>query len=65
LPSSNLGQGPFDLVATLYCKFDSDHAGVCQFVFTDGHVVALSNMTNLTLFNWLVVRNGGQIIDCY
>jgi prepilin-type N-terminal cleavage/methylation domain-containing protein len=64
-PQFNLGQGPFDLVGPWHCKFGSYHPGVCQFQFTDGHVVALSNSTNLTVLNKLAVRNDGQIIDGY
>jgi prepilin-type N-terminal cleavage/methylation domain-containing protein len=64
-PQFNLGQGPFDLSGPWHCKFGSYHPGICQFLFTDGHVMALSNSTNLTILNLLAVRNDGQIIDGY
>ena len=65
LPQFNLGQGPFDLSGPWHCKFGSYHPGICQFAFTDGHVTALGNSTNLTILNLLAVRNDGQIIDGY
>jgi prepilin-type N-terminal cleavage/methylation domain-containing protein len=65
LPQFNLGQGPFDLSGPWHCKFGSYHPGICQFAFTDGHVTALGNSTNLTVLNLLAVRNDGQIIDGY
>jgi prepilin-type N-terminal cleavage/methylation domain-containing protein/prepilin-type processing-associated H-X9-DG protein len=65
LPKFNLGQGPNDLDGPWHCKFGSDHPGVCQFAFTDGHVAALKNSTDMTLLNRLAVRNDGQIIDAY
>lgn len=64
-PKFNLGQGPKDLSGPFHCKFGSDHPGICQFLFTDGHVAALSNTTDLTVLNKLAVRNDGQIIDGY
>ena len=64
-PKFNLGQGPNDLSGPWHCKFGSDHPGICQFLFTDGHVAALSNFTDLTVLNKLAVRNDGQIIDGY
>jgi prepilin-type N-terminal cleavage/methylation domain-containing protein len=64
-PQFNLGQGPFDLSGPWHCKFGSYHPGICQFVFTDGHAVALSNDTSLDVLNKLAVRNDGQIVDGY
>ena len=63
LPQFNLGQGPYDLSGPWHCKFGSYHPGICQFLFTDGHVAAVSNSTDLTVLNKLAVRNDGQIID--
>jgi type II secretory pathway pseudopilin PulG len=65
LPKFKLGQGPEDLSGPWHCKFGSDHVGICQFVFTDGHVASLSNSTDLTVLNRLAVRDDGQIIDGY
>jgi len=64
-PKFNLGQGPNDLSGPWHCKFGSDHPGICQFLFADGHVAALSNLTDLTVLNKLAVRNDGQIVDGY
>jgi type II secretory pathway pseudopilin PulG len=62
-PQFNLGQGPYDLVGPWHCKFGSYHPTVCQFVFTDGHVTALSNDTDLNTLNRLAVRNDGLHVD--
>jgi hypothetical protein len=60
LPKFNLGLGPLDLSGPFHCKFGSDHAGICQFLFTDGHIKALSTSTDLNVLNRLAVRNDGQ-----
>jgi len=65
LPKFNLGNGPFDLSGPWHCKFGSDHPGICQFVFTDGHVSALSNTTDMLVLNRLAVRDDGETIDNY
>jgi prepilin-type N-terminal cleavage/methylation domain-containing protein/prepilin-type processing-associated H-X9-DG protein len=65
LPKFNLGSGPFDLSGPWHCKFGSDHPGVCQFVFTDGHVAALGNMTDMIVLNRLAVRDDGEAVDNY
>jgi prepilin-type processing-associated H-X9-DG protein len=65
LPQFNLGQGLYDLSGPWHCKFGSYHPGICQFLFTDGHVTAIPNSTSLTVLNLLAVRNDGQIIDGY
>jgi prepilin-type N-terminal cleavage/methylation domain-containing protein len=65
LPKFNLGQGPNDLDGPWHCKFGSDHPGICQFAFTDGHVAALKNSTDMTILNRLAVRNDGQIVEGY
>ncbi len=58
-PKFNLGTGPTDLNGPWHCKFGSYHAGVCQFLFTDGHIVALSTSIDLNVLNRLAVRNDG------
>jgi hypothetical protein len=65
LPSFNLGQGPNDLAGPWHCKFGSDHPGICQFAFSDGHVAVLKSSTAMIVLNWLAVRNDGQIIGDY
>jgi prepilin-type N-terminal cleavage/methylation domain-containing protein/prepilin-type processing-associated H-X9-DG protein len=64
-PKFNLGQGPDDLSGPWHCKFGSDHPGVCQFAFTDGHVAALKSSTNMDILNRLAVRNDGQPVEDY
>jgi prepilin-type N-terminal cleavage/methylation domain-containing protein len=63
LPKFNLGNGPFDLSGPWHCKFGSDHPGICQFVFSDGHVGTMSNMTDMNTLNRLAVRDDGGVID--
>lgn len=65
LPKFNLGQGPNDLSGPWHCKFGSDHSGICQFVFTDGHVAVLNNSTDLTVLNRLAVRDDRKVVDGY
>ena len=48
-----------------HCKFGSDHIGICQFLFSDGHVVNLNNLTSMNVLNVLAVRNDGQAVDGY
>lgn len=62
-PKFNLGQGPDDLNGPWHCKFGSYHPTVCQFVFTDGHLAALSNDTDMNILNRLAVRDDGQHVD--
>jgi prepilin-type N-terminal cleavage/methylation domain-containing protein/prepilin-type processing-associated H-X9-DG protein len=61
----NLGQGPNDATGPFHCKFGSWHPGICQFVFADGHVVALSNATDMTTLQILAVRNDGLVAPDY
>jgi prepilin-type N-terminal cleavage/methylation domain-containing protein/prepilin-type processing-associated H-X9-DG protein len=61
----NLGQGPDDLAGPFHCKFGSWHTGVCQFVFADGHVAALSNGVDMDTLQKLACRNDGQVIPEY
>jgi prepilin-type N-terminal cleavage/methylation domain-containing protein/prepilin-type processing-associated H-X9-DG protein len=61
----NLGQGPYDATGPFHCKFGSWHPGICQFVFADGHVVALANSTDMTTLQILAVRNDGQATPDY
>jgi prepilin-type N-terminal cleavage/methylation domain-containing protein len=62
LPKFNLGLGPNDLSGPFHCKFGSDHLGICQFLFTDGHIAALSTSIDLTVLNRLAVRNDGLTV---
>lgn len=64
-PKFDLGQGPDDLNGPWHCKFGSYHPEICQFVFTDGHVVSLSNDTDMNVLNRLAVRNDGMHVDNY
>ncbi len=43
-------------------SFGGPHAGICQFVFTDGSVKALPLSTDLTTLTALVTRSGGEIV---
>ncbi len=61
----NLGQGPTDNAGPFHCKFGSWHPGVCQFLFADGHVTALSNTLDMITLQLLAVRNDGQVIPNY
>lgn len=65
LPKFNLGLGPNDLTGPFHCKFGSDHAGIYQFLFIDGHISALSTSIDLNVLNRLAVRNDGQVVDGY
>ena len=62
-PQFNLGQGPNDSSGPFHCKFGSWHPGLCQFVFADGHVLALPNSTDMTTLQLLSCRNDGQVIS--
>jgi prepilin-type N-terminal cleavage/methylation domain-containing protein/prepilin-type processing-associated H-X9-DG protein len=64
-PRFSLGQGPYDLSGPWHCRFGSDHPGVCQFAFSDGHVATLKSSTGMAVLNKLAVRNDGQIIEDY
>jgi prepilin-type N-terminal cleavage/methylation domain-containing protein/prepilin-type processing-associated H-X9-DG protein len=61
----NLGQGPNDATGPFHCKFGSWHPGICQFLFADGHVVPLSNSTDMPTLQILAVRNDGQVVPNY
>jgi prepilin-type N-terminal cleavage/methylation domain-containing protein len=61
-PSFNLAQSPDDLAGPWHCKFGSFHPGICQFLFADGRVTALSNSTDLPTLQALAVRNDGQAV---
>jgi prepilin-type N-terminal cleavage/methylation domain-containing protein len=45
-----------------YDRFGSWHTGVCQFVFADGSVHAISNNIDPTNLKRLALRNDGQVI---
>jgi prepilin-type N-terminal cleavage/methylation domain-containing protein/prepilin-type processing-associated H-X9-DG protein len=59
----NLGQGPTDNSGPFHCKFGSWHPGICQFLFADGHVVALSNTLDMATLQLLACRNDGRVIQ--
>jgi hypothetical protein len=63
LPSFNLGKGPDDLSGPWHCKFGSDHTGICQFAFTDGHISAIATNVDINLLNKWAVRDDGQVAD--
>jgi prepilin-type N-terminal cleavage/methylation domain-containing protein/prepilin-type processing-associated H-X9-DG protein len=65
LPLWNLGQGPNDASGPFHCKFGSWHTGICQFLFCDGHVTALSNATDMTTLQILAVRDDGLVPSDY
>jgi hypothetical protein len=61
-----LGQGPTDTSQPYPgFRFGSYHPGVCQFVFGDGSVHALSNNTNIQTLTWLALPNDGQVVGNY
>jgi hypothetical protein len=64
-PRFNLGQGPTDLDGPWHCKFGSDHPEICQFVFTDGHVKALSNSIDPNVLHLLSVRDDGNPVESF
>jgi len=43
-------------------KFGSRHQGICQFVYCDGSVRALTKSINPVLLGLLAQRNDGQVI---
>jgi prepilin-type processing-associated H-X9-DG protein len=46
-------------------RFGSYHTAVCQFVFVDGHVLAISNGINTRTLGLLADRADGQVIPPY
>lgn len=60
LPQFNLGKGPDDLAGPWHCKFGSDHNGICQFAFIDGHVGSLNTSVALDVLSRLAVRDDGN-----
>jgi prepilin-type N-terminal cleavage/methylation domain-containing protein len=64
-PGFTLGQGPYDLSANWSGRFGSYHAGICQFVFVDGHTAALVNSIAPNVLMLLAVRNDGKPITYY
>jgi prepilin-type N-terminal cleavage/methylation domain-containing protein len=61
-PSFSIAQSPDDLTGPWHCRFGSYHPGICQFLFADGRVVALSNQTDMPTLQALAVRNDGQVV---
>jgi hypothetical protein len=58
-----LAQGPTDSSTPFYyLQFGSWHPGVCQFVFGDGSVHAISNTTNILTLTWLARPDDGMVI---
>ncbi|MHB1427003.1 MAG: H-X9-DG-CTERM domain-containing protein, partial [Gemmataceae bacterium] len=37
------------------------HPGICQFLYTDGHVASLSNSTDMITLQILACRNDGLV----
>jgi Protein of unknown function (DUF1559) len=46
-------------------KFGSYHPGICQFVFADGSVHALSTATDVLALQYLADIRDGQVIPPY
>jgi prepilin-type processing-associated H-X9-DG protein len=44
-------------------NFGSWHPGICQFVFADGHVAAISTSTDINTIDRMAVRNDGLTIN--
>lgn len=65
LPSFKLAQSSDDLVGPWHCKFGSFHPGVCQFLFSDGHVAAMNNSTDINVLQKLAVRDDKQAVEDY
>jgi hypothetical protein len=65
VPRFNLGLGPDDLSGPWHCKFGSDHVGICQFAFSDGHVASISTSVDINVLTNLAVRNDGQTVSGY
>jgi len=42
--------------------FGGSHSGVCQFVFGDGHVEGVSNLTSMTVLSNMARRSDGQAV---
>jgi prepilin-type processing-associated H-X9-DG protein len=66
----NVGQPRFKLAANgedlsgpWHCRFGSHHAGVCQFVFADGHVATMNNTVDIDVLHKLAVRNDGKPVE--
>ena len=43
-------------------KFGSEHSGISQFAFLDGHVKAISNTIDMLAFQLLTSIGDGQVI---
>ncbi len=54
--------GPSDLTGQPYWRFGSNHAGVCQFVFWDGSVKAISNNTDILTLTRLAMPADGEVL---
>ena len=63
LPSFTWDKGPNDSSGPWHCKFGSDHAGIRQFAFTDGHVALLSTSVDINILNKLAVKDDGMRVD--
>ena len=46
-------------------KFGSYHTGICQFVFVDGHAVAISVGIDQTTLGLLADRADGKVIAAF
>ncbi|MCR9117538.1 MAG: DUF1559 domain-containing protein [bacterium] len=63
--ANGLGLGPQDIRSGHYHQFGSWHPTICQFVFGDGSVHAVSNNTSLDTLILLGHRADGQVIGDY
>jgi prepilin-type N-terminal cleavage/methylation domain-containing protein/prepilin-type processing-associated H-X9-DG protein len=61
-PSHPLARNPEDNTSRRAYRFGSFHPGVCQFVFADGSVRALSVNLDTTTLRWLANRHDGQVV---
>jgi prepilin-type N-terminal cleavage/methylation domain-containing protein/prepilin-type processing-associated H-X9-DG protein len=67
-PEDPLAQSPYDVSPSLHGdaffgrKFGSSHPGLCQFVFCDGSVKAISTGIDAENLRRLAVRNDGEVI---
>ena len=58
-----LAQGPtYTAQPFPQLRLGSWHTGVCNFVFGDGSVHAISNSTNIVTLTWLARPDDGQVV---
>jgi len=59
-PTYGAGDVPISVAGSY---FGGPHAGITMFVFVDGHVQVLSNVTAADVLTALATRNGGEAVD--